>query len=1710
MKKVLLLTAFVWAAVLHAQNFQNHWIDYDQTYYKFELEDDGLNRITFDVIEEAGLPTSANGFKLMNKGEEVPIYITTSGSMSAGDYIEFVGFKNDGKFDTQLFMSPSHQLTDLNSLFTDKNTYYLLWDANSVGLRYENISNVVTNPPTKEEYFMHTYRRILDNAHFEGAPDTRELAGVNTYLSNFGISEGFVGSKVGPGLEQDYLIQTDNAYIDPAVSASFETRVVGRSNDVYIASGDHHFQIRVNGELYEDDIYDGYDYKLVNFEVPITELGSSNTLTLKSVGDIWNSTYTNASIDANSLAYIFVEYPHTFDFNNRRDLIFSLPNDDNRYIEIENFNGGSDPIIYDLDAKKRIIPVEDEGVYKVRINQDLSAPDSRRFLIANTSSSLSINEVQTLTERTFTDLTDPSNAADFVILTNKQLRVADNEDGIDQTQRYADYRASVDGGSHKVLLLDVEEVYDQFSLGIRQHPVAFQQLVNYMKQQFNLGVWDVDPEFLFLLGKSLRYNYCTNSPSDFESNMVPTYGSSGSDNMLAAPNKFSWVNQMAVGRVSARTPEDVREYLNKAEEYEGLLNDDGMCDVESRKWFKELIHIGSGNDQDEAEMFDSFLAKYEEIVEDTLFGGEVVLKLSSQTQSIIPAPVEDYINNGIGVITFVGHSNGEFWSYDLRSPDYYTNKGLYPFIISSSCFVGDIHQPFDDESRIMAEIWTTYPERGSIGFLASVKFGFPSYLDLFTEALYRNFTYKHYGKGMGVVIQNTILDIYDPDEIGVQVTSQEFTLCGDPAIPIYFFERPEYAIADEDVTITPSIITAAIDSFEVQVIVSNYGKAVNDDITIAVERSYPDGSTDLIASIDVLSPTLRDTFVLVVPNSGESILGTNSINVYVDYGNQLEEDCENNNDVIRNFQVLPTTAIPIDPCNYAIVDRQGITLKASTANPIVDEQSYIMQIDTSMLFNTVLDLDTIVSVGGLIEFTPNLSLQENMVYYWRVALLQNISEGLEWQGHSFTYLEAHPDGWNQQHYYQYEENGLEDFSIDPNTRLFEYSGNANFLRVVNGHSYESTISPSSIALFLNGNALAINSCLVDNSIDCYGGLQIAVFEPDSILTPWQSLQQDPGPNQPPNTLCDKYGQYGNIHCGNNSTSNVFQFHTDSEEGLQNLIGFLNDIPDEHYVLAYSINDHYMEMNQSLISLQENVYDFFANMGASNIENLNNKTPFVVFGRKGNAQFGNRIEEIGADPQAIIDIDITVSEAFGKMYSRDVGPANAWKTLQWNFDSLDPQVADEISVDIYGYGSGGSRDFIMNSPSTTDLDLSTLIDADQYNRLQLVLKTADYTFITPPQLEFWRVTFDRYTELSLNENMGFTFCCDTLDSGEFGSFSMAISNASNVLSDSVQVAYTVIDANNVSHPVNYDAQAPLQPGDTFISDVSFQGASSGQNYLLVELNPDGVQNEKYSFNNVLQLPFWVGADNINPIVDITFDGDHILSGDIVSPTPLIEIKIKDENTELSMNDTSIVDIWLVMPSGTQKELSFIEDDITFIPPSDVAAQNEASISFTPNLLEDGRYQLIVRGRDISGNLAAPGDYILAFEVISEAMISNVINYPNPFTTSTQFVFTITGTEVPDNLKIQVMSVSGKVVREVTLEELGDVKIGKNISDFRWDGSDQFGNELANGVYFYRVVASDDGEDLKLFTNPDGRYNMSSTAKMDDLFSSKGIGKMYKMR
>jgi hypothetical protein len=112
-----------------------------------------------------------------------------------------------------------------------------------------------------------------------------------------------------------------------------------------------------------------------------------------------------------------------------------------------------------------------------------------------------------------------------------------------------------------------------------------------------------------------------------------------------------------------------------------------------------------------------------------------------------------------------------------------------------------------------------------------------------------------------------------------------------------------------------------------------------------------------------------------------------------------------------------------------------------------------------------------------------------------------------------------------------------------------------------------------------------------------------------------------------------------------------------------------------------------------------------------------------------------------------------------------------------------------------------------------------------------------------------------------------------------------------------------------------------------------------------------------------------------------------------------------------------------------------------------AQNKRFKIMYPGAFElDGKYTLLVQGSDKSGNLSGDLDYRITFEIVRESTITKLMNYPNPFCTSTRFVFTLTGSEVPDDMIIQIMTVTGKVIREITENEFGPIYIGRNISQF----------------------------------------------------------------
>ena len=70
--------------------------------------------------------------------------------------------------------------------------------------------------------------------------------------------------------------------------------------------------------------------------------------------------------------------------------------------------------------------------------------------------------------------------------------------------------------------------------------------------------------------------------------------------------------------------------------------------------------------------------------------------------------------------------------------------------------------------------------------------------------------------------------------------------------------------------------------------------------------------------------------------------------------------------------------------------------------------------------------------------------------------------------------------------------------------------------------------------------------------------------------------------------------------------------------------------------------------------------------------------------------------------------------------------------------------------------------------------------------------------------------------------------------------------------------------------------------------------------------------------------------------------------------------------------------------------------------------------------------------------------------------------------TSFMFTIAGSKQPDNVKIRIYTVGGRLIKEI----LSPAYIGNN--SIVWDGRDSDGDFVANGTYIYKLITSDGTE------------------------------------
>ncbi len=1674
----LLMMMLLSSTCLLAQ-YNNEWIDYSKSYYKFKVGETGLYRIPFTILQTNGLSnTPAEHFQLWRNGKEVAVFTSKgSGILGSTDFIEFFGQMNDGKADAIMYKKPEFQLSDKWSLQTDTAAYFLTVNASTANARVLNAqNNTASNSLAVEPYFMHRLER-----HFKDQinPGYASIVGIYVYSSSYDNGEGWSSRNVQPG--SPLVEQYNNlAFAPEGPDASLTITAFGN------ALNSRKLQVSVNGTKIVDQPMDYFSTAIQTATVQKSLLG-------RAVDTIRIHNDSPVGSDRITLGKYTLVYPRKFDFGGNGLFEFTLPGTSvGNYLEITNFrNNAVAPILYALnEAKRYVADISVPGKFRF-----LLPPGGERNFVMLDASVASVKLVGDMTKRNFIDYAASSRQGNYLMIAHSSLSASSNGDAI---QNYKNYRTSNEGGKYQVGIYNIDELVDQFAFGIKKHPLSIKNFIAFAKAYFAVA-----PQYVLLLGKGItydQYRYNESRPITERMNLLPTFGNPGSDNILASADNDA-TPEIPIGRLSVTTGDEINAYLDKVKQHDKSLLPINQT-VKDKAWMKNFAHIIGGGDPYLQNVINSYMKSASRYVEDTSYGAKVYTfeKITSAGVDLVNSGLlGNLFTEGLGVLTYFGHSSANSMEFNLDDPSIFDNAGKYPLFMANGCNAGNFF--IYDTLRVTAskktitENYVLVPGKGSIGFIASTHYGIVNYLNLYTSILYKRMAQDDYSLSIGQLMANVLKEVIAQggnDDYYNVLTVEQMLLGGDPAVSLYPHALPDYVVEDPLIRISPTPLSVSNANFDLKVKFQNIGRATQDSVMVHVKRELPDGTMVYLYKQKRTAVYFADSISISVPINPYTDKGQNKIHVALDPDDKINEITNSNNSVSKLFTISDDEVRPVYPIQFAIVNTPTIKLTATTNQFLSAPAQFLLEVDTTEYFNSPMKVvQTQTSLGGIIEFTPTLQLRDSLVFYWRVAKKPDTGMVNKWSSSSFVYLSKSGTGWSQSHYFQYLKGVGNGLNLSRNEG-FQFDSVGNGLRLVSG-------------------IYGVSSNTVYNGLSVFSG-PVCMQALNSIEVMIINLKTG---NAMTNKINSGSGTFNfNLYPPCLSESNRFYFNYNNSQSRNNARLLFDKIPPENIVVimnwtSIGTSPSYIDAWKSDTSLygdNNSLYHKFQSLGFSKIDSFYKKIPFIFIAKKDSqGKWDVLLQSVGQQTNSVLteSLNFTSFNKSGNWTANLIGPAKSWSSIHWTGNPLEPNAADDIKYKVYGLKQNFSETLLYLSNSKIKDTSIAFINPKTYPYLRIEQENKDTVNNTPWQQLYLQVKYDPVPEGALT--MASTIPMkDTLEVGEPMKFKMAFKNISPTKFDSVRLYMTSTDPSNTTKVIFDGNKKPIVAGDTIMIDQTIDTKNLvGDNAVYINFNPNNAQPEQYLFNNYLNKNIYVRPDTYSPNLDVTFDGVHILNKDIVSPKPSILIKLKDDSRYLALNDTSLFSIRLVYPDGRVRSIRFDNDTLQFSPSKNLPGgdDNAATLIYKPFLKEDGEYELIVTGKDVSSNKSGAIEYRVAFEVYNKSMITNLLNYPNPFTSSTAFVFTLTGTELPSQFRIQILTVTGKIVREITKQELGPIKIGHNITDYKWDGKDQFGQSLANGVYLYRVIADINGKKIDKLN--------SATFNTDKYFQS-GYGKMYLMR
>ena len=935
--------------------YGDEWILPDQEYVRIGINKTGWYQLSSAELTRIGLPVQSiliNSYQLFRRGQEIALRINTrdSSGTTLFESLEFYGKKNDGAPDSLLYLTPDQQPHTHYSLYSDTAAYFLTWSAPGiVGKRVENSPLSPGNAPPStylmtDTLVLFTSEYPAGNLYPMGA--TYDNGGA---VSMYDTGEGWTGPKQQANEWNHYLLPTSRPVADSFHLAKIELLVVGRStgeHNIEVWTGTQATPRRKLGQIQWSD----YSTAVFTSSLLPADLSPNQALYL--------SIATLPGSQPVSISYLRLQYPQKFTLplgSQQKDYLCaattSLPfthSDSIAYFDIS------------FPSTPRHLLLSEAAVHDAGTIRCVLAV-GRPFRVS------SLQKVKFKTIRT--------DAVDYLIITHPSLRK--RIDTVpDPVEEYARYRSTEEGGRFHPLILNSQEIADQFNYG-EPGPLGIRRLIRKLATQRNL-------RFVFLVGQSRDPQSVRKLPNARDIDMVPNMGWPGSDIALTMGLDGTWdtTPPVAIGRLFASTPADVLHYLEKVKQHESQPS--------TAPWRKDVLHVSGGLSVNEINSFREYITGLKTQLDGSPAGASVRLLSKMTDRPVEHLPIAPILNKGLALLTIHGHSGLSSSDVDLGMVSdktrEYANTSLYPAVIVNGCAIGNY---FYGPKTISTD-WILTPSKGAILFLSHTHNGFNNSMKRYTRTFYEVLREAQFtSQPFGTILRETIgRYLQTSSSIFDFITAHQMNLQGDPAIRIFPAQHPDYLWKENSLLLTDKrgdLPTIRSDSIHLRAIVANTGRYNPGTYTILIRRSTRTYTTEH----RIQRPTfpLFDTVAISMPNLNTNP-GIEQWEFRIDPEQQLSEENKNNNTLLFDSQLYSDMPTPLLPANGSSLADAEVELVAELP-PFSQNQQVVFEWSPNPDFSFS-NKDTVESSGKIATKVIRIPADLYPHCYWRTAFIGDI------------------------------------------------------------------------------------------------------------------------------------------------------------------------------------------------------------------------------------------------------------------------------------------------------------------------------------------------------------------------------------------------------------------------------------------------------------------------------------------------------------------------------------------------------------------------------------------------------------------------------------------------------------------------------------------------------------------------------------------------